>query len=388
MKKLIAIVLGALAVTGSAQPRLTERSLADIARIAVPANLANEDKITVLAEPSALTPREQSLYRSDLMERLTFGFSSTYLWASMGSITTYRQQLIVSVMAPDASDEEYSTPPRRMAISYEQRRKLPARTVGSGTLTTSEGIYSRGNVTEPAYQFLYADRARRLQLVWHAVRKEVDLETGIAQIERIAESFRLVRDPLGWFAAMRAAPAQEADLRARRLATVRAMLAREGFGALEPGKPVLRNGVYLEWMADPEPRYQLLVPLGRVRAAANGSVVDRPRPLRNLGGVSASGAPPLALAGTVGWREVSDGDWVFSNGANGYLPFKGVGALLAARQQDRGYVYFHYSGTVRVEEESDARLLTSLRWFLDGVPTVQARWREGTLVGPGKPEND
>ena len=54
MKKLIAIVLGALAVTGLAQPRLTERSLADIARIAVPANLANEDKITVLAEPSAL----------------------------------------------------------------------------------------------------------------------------------------------------------------------------------------------------------------------------------------------------------------------------------------------------------------------------------------------
>ncbi|HPU51872.1 MAG TPA: hypothetical protein PK359_09955, partial [Burkholderiaceae bacterium] len=280
MKKLIAIVLGALAVTGSAQPRLTERSLADIARIAVPANLANEDKITVLAEPSALTPREQSLYRSDLMERLTFGFSSTYLWASMGSITTYRQQLIVSVMAPDASDEEYSTPPRRMAISYEQRRKLPARTVGSGTLTTSEGIYTRGNVTEPAYQFLYADRARRLQLVWHAVRKEVDLETGIAQIERIAESFRIVRDPVGWFAAMRAAPVQEAQLRARRLATVRAMLAREGFGALEPGKPVLRNGVYVEWMADPEPRYQLLVPLGRMRAAANGSVVDRPRPLR------------------------------------------------------------------------------------------------------------
>ena len=403
MKRLLSICLSTLAIACSAQPRLTERSLADIARISVPAHLANEDKITVLVEPSTLSTREQSLYRSDLMERLTFGFSSTYLWASMGSITAYRQQLIVSVMAPDASDEEYNTPPRRMAISYEQRKKLPARMLGTGTLTTFEGIYTRGSVTEPAYQFLYVDRARRLQLVWHAVRKEVDLDTGVAQIERIASSFRLVRDPLAWFAAMRDAPRQEAELRAGRLARVQAMLKREGFGALAPGKPVLRNGVYLEWMSDPEPRYQLLVPLGRVRAAANGSVVDRPRPLRNVGGSSAGAetaggatggsttagsASVRPLAGTLGWREISDGDWVFSNRDNAYLPLKGVAALLAARQQDRGFVYFYYSATVRVEEESDDRLLNSLSWFLDGVPDVQARWRDGRLVGPGKPERD
>ena len=383
MKTLLSICLGTLAIACSAQPRLTERSLADVARISVPSNLSNEDKLSVLVAPPPNATPEQSPYRSDLMERLTFGFSSTYLWASMGSITAYRQQLIVSVMAPDASDEEYATPPRRMAISYEQRKQLPARTLGTGTLTTTEAIYARGSVTEPAYQFVYADRARRLQLVWHAVRKEVDLDSGVAQIERIAASFRIVRDPLAWFAAMRDAPRQEADRRAGRLAKVQAMLKREGFAGLVPGKPVLRDGVYLEWMSDPEPRYQLLVPLGRVRAAASGSVVDRPRPVRSPAG--AAGRP---LAGTLGWREFTDGEWAFSNRDNAYLPFRGVGALLAERQQERGFVYFYYSATVRVEEESDERLLDSLRWFLEGLPDVRARWREGALVGPGKPEND
>lgn len=99
--------------------------------------------------------------------------------------------------------------------------------------------------------------------MWHAVKNEVNLDTGVAQIARIASSFRFVRDPLAWFGAMRAAP-----------------------------------------------------------------------------------------------------------------------------RQDRGYVYFYYAATVRVEEESNERLLTSLSWFLDGLPDVQARWREGSLVGPGRPETD
>jgi hypothetical protein len=376
------ICLGAWAVACQGQPRLTERRLADIAVIGVPSNLEAEDKITVLVAPTALTALtagHQSPYRDDLMERLTFGFSSTYLWASMGSITTYRQQLIVSVMAPDAPDTEYAQVPRRMSIHYDERKQLPSRALGTGTLTITEGIYSRGNVTEPALQLLYADRSRRLQLVWHAVRKEVDLAAGTTQIARIAASFRLTRDPVDWFAAMHDAPRQEAALRERRRATVQAMFKREGLAALVPGKPVLHRGVYIEWMADPEPRYQLLVPLGRARAAANGAVVNRPRPARGAG---------EALAGTLGWRELADGEWVFSNQEQAYLPFKGIGTLLAAQQQDPAFVYFYYAATVRVEEESDERRLSSLAWFFDSVPDVQRRWRDGTLLSPGKPEKD
>ena len=100
---------------------------------------------------------------------------------------------------------------------------------------------------------------------------------------------------------------------------------------------LLRNGVYLEWSADGEPRYQLLVPLGRVRAPANGSVVARPRPITGN-----PGALGVAMAGTIGWREVDDGDWRFHNDEHAYLPMIGTRALLAAQQTDRGFFYFFW----------------------------------------------
>jgi hypothetical protein len=383
MKVWLLIGIGAWAAACQAQPQLTERRLADVAVVGVPSNLQAEDRIAVLTAPAAQTPEQKSLHRDDLMERLTFGFSSTYLWASMGSGTAYRQQLIVSVMAPDAADAEYAQAPSRMGIHLDQRKRLPDRALGTGLLTTTEGVYRRGNLTEPAWLFLYADRSRRLQLVWHAVKKEVDLDAGAAQVERIAASFRIVRDPLDWFAAMRAAPHQEAALRARRLAAVRSMFEREGHGSLPPGQPVLRAGVHLEWMSEPEPRYQLLVPLGRARAAVNGAPAVRPRP---AGG--AAGSAIAALPGSIGWREFADGEWVFSNRANAYLPFKGIGNLLAAQQQDPAFVYFYYVATVRVEEEADNRRLDSLGWFFESLPDVQRRWRDGTLLGPGQPERD
>jgi hypothetical protein len=357
------LLLGVVTLLVASQPRLTERTLADIARVGV---------------PSALKGPDNPVPRQAVMARLSWSFSSTYLWASMGSVTRYKQKMIVAVMAPDATAAEYEELPHGMDVIYEPRKRIRHDALGSGTLTVWAGDYALGVNREPSYLYFYADRARRLQIVWHAVAKELDLATGVAQIPRIAASFRIVRDPRAMFAEMRDAPRKEAESRAGKVATAREMLRREGYPALEPGKPVLRNGVYLEWMADPEPRYQLLVPLGKVLAAANGSVVNRPRPIRvdNTTG----------MAGTIGWREFTDGEWVFSNGVNDYLPLEGIGASLAGNQQDRNFVYFYYAATVRVEEQDDDRFLTSLKWFLDGVPDVQRRWREGKLVAPGKPE--
>ena len=358
------IRLGLIAMLFTSQPRLTERKLVDIAVIRVPASIKDEG---------------YKGYRDEELDRLTFRFSTSYFWASMGSTTTYKQLLVVSVMAPDATDKEYATPSRELRISYEKRKPVGTRKIGSGSLTIAEGVYSKANLTEPAYDYLYVDRARRLQIAWHAVKEEVDLETGVALVTKMAESFKIVRDPAAKFAEMRDAPRKEAEGRAAKLATAKAMFIREGFGPLEPGKPVLKNGVYGEWMSDPEPRYQLLVPLGRVRGATNGSVVNRPRPARGTN---------ETMAGSIGWREVSDDEWRFSNEDNQYLPFTGIGAILAAQQKDREFVYFYYVCTVRVEEESDERLLTSLKWFLDGVPDVQRRFREGTLVTTGTPEKE
>ncbi|MBL0170376.1 MAG: hypothetical protein IPP90_06510 [Gemmatimonadaceae bacterium] len=360
----LSLTLGVLAMAFTLQPRRTSRPLDDIAVIELPANI--KDKLNTDVQ----------------MGRRTFGFASTYFWASMGSITRYKQLLLVSVMAPDATDAEYSETPRQLNLLYEQRKVVQSTTLGSGTLRITEGLYGLGVDRVAAYEYVYTDKMRRLQLAWHAVKKEVDLATGTAQIARIAASFRIVRDPVAAFAEMRDAPRKDAEGRAGKVATAKAMLRREGYPTVEPGKPVLRNAVYLEWMSDPEPRYQLLVPLGRVRAAANGSVVNRPRPAR------AGDATSPPMAGSIGWREVDDGDWRFSNLENDYLPLPGIGAALTAQQQDRGFVYFYYVATVRVEEESDDRRLTSLKWFLDGVPEVQRRWRAGTLVTPGTPEKD
>jgi len=355
------ILLGAVTVFATTQPRTTERALADVARVSV---------------PSALKGPDTSVPRQTVMGRLSWSFSSTYFWASMGSVTRYKQKMAVALMAPDATPAEYEQLPYGMDISYERRKQIRHATVGSATLTVWEGSYELGTTSEPSYLYFYVDPPRRLQIAWHAVAGEVDLATGVAQIPRIAASFRIVRDPIAMFAEMRDAPRKESESRARKLASAQAMLHREGYSSLEPGKPTLRNGVYLEWMSDPEPRYQMLIPLGKVRAAANGSVVDRPRPVR--------GATPMA--GTIGWREFADGEWVFHNNDDDYLPLKGIGELLAANQRDRGFVYFYYVATVRVEEQEDDRRLTSLEWFFHGLPEVQRRWREGTLVAPRPPE--
>jgi hypothetical protein len=354
------LLLGAVAVFSS-QPRITGRALADIARVSI---------------PSALKGPENSAPRQDVVGRLSWTFSSTYFWASMGSVTRYKQKMAVALMSADATPAEYEQFPYGVDISYEQRKEIRRGPVGLGTLTVWEGRYELGTTSEQSYMYFYVDPTRRLQIVWHAVAAEVDLATGLAQIPRIAASFRIVRDPTATFAEQRDAPRKDAESRVRRVATAQAMLRREGYHDLTPGKPTLRNGVYLEWMSDPEPRYQLLVPLGRVRAATNGSIVNRPRPVRGNNG----------LPGTLGWREFTDDGWVFNNNDNAYLPLKGIGESLAATQQDKSFVYFYYVATVRVEEEDDDRRLTSLAWFLDGLSDVRRRWREGMLVAPGTPE--
>ena len=89
--------------------RLTERRLADIAVIDIPASIKNEGFTG---------------YRDDQPGRLTFGFSTAYFWASFGSTTAYKQLLIVSVMAPDATDVEYAAMPHRLPLSYERRKKV------------------------------------------------------------------------------------------------------------------------------------------------------------------------------------------------------------------------------------------------------------------------
>jgi len=51
-----------------------------------------------------------------------------------------------------------------------------------------EGVYQQNTLQEPSYTFFYVDRARRLQIAWHALKEEVELATGTDAIARIAAS--------------------------------------------------------------------------------------------------------------------------------------------------------------------------------------------------------
>ena len=136
-------------------------------------------------------------------------------------------------------------------------------------------------------------------------------------------------------------------------------------------------------MVDPEPRYQLLLPLGRVRVPAGATPASRPRPVR----LDRASATKTEWPGALGWRELAEGQWTFSNYENAYLPFVGTSAALAQANSDPAFVSFYYSATVRVEEADDT-WLTTTRWFFDGLPEVRRLWREGKLVTGGVPAND
>lgn len=342
-------------------PRLVTRPLGDLATISV---------------PGALEWHAAQFARPARDGRISFSFARTFRWASFMSRAVYRQQLVVSLMAPDATDAEYAAWPREVDVSYAARGARSTVILGTAMLQVTECTYEKGTERVPAVEYVLTDRARRLQLRWHAVTSEMDRATGIAQVERVAGSLRMLRDPAALFAEMRAAPARQVADEARKVAAARAMLQREGFPNLAAGVPVVRDGMYVEWMDEPEPRYQLLVPLGRARAAPAGNVVARPRPA----------VDDDALPGSVGWRERTEDGWVFDNRANDYLPMRGIAARLEAAQQDPAWVYFYLSATVRVAETEDERLLTSLRWFTAKVPAARERWRAGQLLSTGTPE--
>ena len=352
----------------SAQPRLSERALADIAVIRIPRMVKEE------------------MYKGlrDQAGRLTFTFATPYFWASFGSGTAYKHQLFVSLMAPDATDGEYKDMPRNMSLSYDRRTEVRRSAVGSGSLTIYQSVYTQNTLAEPSHLFVYADKTRRLQIVWHAVKKEIDLADGVKAVERMASSFRIAREPTAEFAEMREMPRNAEKDRARKRALMLETLTREGYGTLEPGKPVLRDGVYLEWMSDPEPRLQLLVPLGRVRTSADATPVNRPRPVRR----PPSGQVGSRWAGVVGWRELADGEWTTSNFENAYLPFVGIAAELGKGEHDPAFVEFYYSATVRVEEVVNDRFLGNLEWFFADLPDVRRLWGEGKLVNNGAPTSN
>lgn len=333
--------------------RLVERSLDDVAVIAVPARVGESMLDGV---------------RTDDADRLVFAFGSTYRWASLGSGPAYRHLLFVSVMAPDASDADYARLPAAFVRRYDATQRLPDTGLGSGTLTVIAGTYRQNTLQEPARTYVYRDRGRRLQIAWHAVDEDLDPVEARRLLERMAGSFRLVGDSSAVFAELRDRPRREAEQRADRRRLARETLARAGFVDLVPGRPQRKDGALVEWMDEPEPRFQLVKPLGLVHVAPGTPAATRPRPVTGL-----------TTDGSVGWREAWEGGWRFHNLDDDYLPFPGVTDALSAMQAGPDTVLFYYSVTVRVEEATPARIDT-LGGFYRELAEVELAWREERLI--------
>ena len=68
------------------QPRLSERTLADIAVVNVPATLKSPVGLS-----EKLKPQFAAGYNGEELGWLSFTFSAAYFWASFGSVTTYKR---------------------------------------------------------------------------------------------------------------------------------------------------------------------------------------------------------------------------------------------------------------------------------------------------------
>ncbi|MBL8982214.1 MAG: hypothetical protein JNL26_08515, partial [Gemmatimonadetes bacterium] len=264
---------------------LKVRTLDDIATIGVPKKMKEE------------------WYKDDRerwIDRLTFQFVSTATWESFGS-TSYKQALTVTLISPHAADSSYEHVWNSIHISYKDRSVVHDAALGTGHLKVTKAIYEKNDKT--AYEYIYVDKSRRLRLDWHAMEREVKLADGMKAIAGMASSFTLLKDPAERFARLHDRPNREAKEAQRRVALATSMLAREGFKDLMPGKPQQKGELYVEWMAEPEHRYQLLVPLGRIRAASpEGGRAPLPLTLRNADGTE------RYLAGSIGWyAKTSDG---------------------------------------------------------------------------------
>lgn len=352
---MLSLIVGALGLGGLGGDRLLERKLDDVAVIELPARVG------------------ESMYagaHTEDTDRLAYYFGDTYTWASIGSGPAYRQLLVVSLMSPDASEADYRRLPSSFRLSYDPSHRVPPASLGSGTLEVHAGRYRQNTLAEPSHTYLYRDRTRRLQIAWHSVDEDVKPDKARQLIERMAGSFRVLREPAEAFAEMRDRPRREAEERVEKVRWARAALARAGFVDLEPGRPQRRDGVYAEWTDDPEPRLQLLKPLGTLRIAADTPPARYPRP-----------RPGIAATGSVGWREHWEGEWRFHNHDNDYLPLPGIAAWLASGQSDENTIQFFYSVTVRVEESS-REWIESLGGFHAHWPEVERAWSEGRLVPP------
>ncbi|MFN8669270.1 MAG: hypothetical protein U0164_18945 [Gemmatimonadaceae bacterium] len=133
-------------------------------------------------------------------------------------------------------------------------------------------------------------------------QKDWSLEDAKRAVVAMAASVRIVKEPA--FTEIADRPRREREARDAAVDGALRWLAARGFTPLAPHAPVTRDGVTVEYMAEPERRVMLLK-----------RVASRP-------------ALPLPAHVSYGWREMADTGWEFHMPGGDYYPMEGTTRML------------------------------------------------------------
>ncbi len=331
------IVMGLIAtLLGCAKPKLVVRPLGDYAVIEVGDNSKVKDRIWLEENEKAI------LFRMD----------EVYPWAFSG-VASYRQQLWVRLAAADAVQSIW---PGHLDGADGKR---PVEVYHKGPLRVLEGRVRKEADFEAARRFEWDEPENKLRIVWHCWSKLCALEEGLERMQRMASSFRLKRDWQERILAIRDLPRLAKIENAKKLALTLELLNKRGYQGMKPGVAVERDGVYAEWMLEPEARIQFVKFLGLRKS------VD-PKPQLRI----SEKCYPL----TAGWR-LEDGS--YTNVDNAYLPMPGITELLNRVPRDAGPILYYAVLTIRIDE-AQAKDIRFEVWD-EKIAKLEAAFRDGSL---------
>jgi len=257
-----------------------------------------------------------------------FRLDRFHRWA-VGSGTPYRATLFVNLHA------EGSPPAGYDAALKDNERNLNGGATDWKQLSRDaqwdigQGRYTVNMLDEPTWRIKYRDPSRRVSLLWQIYQKDwKKLDDAKAAMQKMAASIVRQREPD--FAEIADRPRRAAVERTRKADAAFAWLAAKGYGKLEPGVPVTKNGITVEYRDDPERRLMLL---------------------RLIPGEPAGALPDYVSYGSRSWS-TSDG-WQDTMAGNDYYPAPGTQKLLSETLTKPGPHYFLIR-TIRLDALDEA----------------------------------
>lgn len=242
-----------------------------------------------------------------------YRMSRVHTWA-MGSGTPYRANLFIALHAPGATKASYDEALKRA------ERELNGGAEGWKQVEThdqwdiGQGRYTINMLNEPTWRIKYRDPSRRVSVLWQVYQKDWSLDDARAAVLKMVASVRVLREPD--FSDIADRPRREAEERERRVKGAMDWLAQRGFAPLEPHRPLTREGITVEYMADPERRLMLYKPIAARPTATLPAYVRH------------------------GWRVVGDTGWEYHMPDNDYWPMVGTTRMLDATLPKPGPHHF------------------------------------------------